>query len=182
MTIQHTVHCLHKSRDLQLYLTRCMEHTLTHMCGCTRQTQQNHHQCFDPFPFRAIMASVIIIILVPVEEGYKKQGRYPQKTQDGEVEREQNCSICKWLPSCETLAELFHLSLFLLLLKRDLNLQLRLVVRLYDSMHMKGLVGKRDKYISWIMTKCFTCCSRIRCKAFWEHSLWRMESQVEGQG
>lgn len=38
------------------------------------------------------MSSVIIVILVPVEEKYEKHGWCPPKRQDSEVERKQNRS------------------------------------------------------------------------------------------
>ena len=53
--------------------------------------------CFDPFPFRAIRISSVIIVRVPVEVGERKErephGWCPQKRQQGEVERAQNCSV-----------------------------------------------------------------------------------------
>ena len=57
--------------------------------------------CFDPFPFRAIRISSVIIVRVPVEVGERKEREKereprvwcPQKRQQGEVERAQNCSV-----------------------------------------------------------------------------------------
>lgn len=75
----------------------------------------------------------------------------------------------------------YFTSAFLHLLPTGLNLQLKIAIRLCESMHIKSLVGQRHKYIM-DHDQVFANYGRVRYKVLWKPSLWRLVSQGEGQG